>query len=75
MTGAQLALAWVRAKQPSFLPLVGARTRAQLDDALSALEKTLSASDVVALESLVPAEAIRGTRYGEEQMRHLDSER
>jgi aryl-alcohol dehydrogenase-like predicted oxidoreductase len=75
LTTAQLALAWVRAKQPSLLPLVGARTRAQIDDALGALEKPLSASDVAALESLVPAQAIRGMRYAEEQMRHLDSER
>ncbi len=75
LTSAQLALAWVRAKQPSLVPLVGARTRAQFDDALGALEKPLSPADIAALESLVPAEAIRGTRYAEEQMRHLDSER
>ena len=32
MTPAQLALAWVLAKQPTLVPVVGARTRAQLDD-------------------------------------------
>lgn len=73
MTPAQLAIAWVRAKQPRLLPLVGARTRAQLSDALGALEHALSASDVEALESLLPP--IQGTRYGAEQMAHLDSER
>jgi aryl-alcohol dehydrogenase-like predicted oxidoreductase len=75
MTRAQLALAWVLAKQPSFVPVVGARTRKQLDDALAALDKPLSAADAAALEALVPHEAIAGGRYGAEQLRHLDSER
>jgi aryl-alcohol dehydrogenase-like predicted oxidoreductase len=75
MTPAQLALAWVLAKQPSFVPVVGARTRKQIDDALDTLDKPLSASDVAAVAELVPAAAIAGTRYAEEQMKHLDSER
>jgi aryl-alcohol dehydrogenase-like predicted oxidoreductase len=75
LTPAQLALAWVLAKQPTLVPIVGARTRAQLDDALVALDKPLSASDVTALETLVPKDAIGGTRYAAEQMKHLDSER
>jgi aryl-alcohol dehydrogenase-like predicted oxidoreductase len=75
ITAAQLTLAWVRAKQPSFVALVGARTRAQLDDALGALRAPLSPADVAALESLVPADAIAGPRYAAEQMKNLDSER
>jgi aryl-alcohol dehydrogenase-like predicted oxidoreductase len=75
MTPAQLLLGWVLAKQPTLVPVVGARTRAQLEDALGALEKPLSAKDVAALEALVPADAIAGTRYQEEQMKHLDSEK
>lgn len=75
MTPAQLAIAWVRAKQPGFLPVIGARTRAQLADALGSLDKTLSASDLDALDALVPAGAFEDTRYAEEQMKHLDSER
>ncbi len=75
MSASQLALAWVLAKQPGFVPVVGARTRAQLDDALAALDKPLSASDVAAVEALFPPDAIAGTRYGAEQMKHLDSER
>ena len=75
LTPAQLALAWVLAKQPTLVPIVGARTRAQLDDALVALDKPLSASDVAALEAIVPKDAIGGTRYGAEQMKYLDSER
>jgi aryl-alcohol dehydrogenase-like predicted oxidoreductase len=65
----------VLAKQPALVPVVGARTRVQLEDALGALEKPLPAKDVAALETLVPANAIAGTRYQEEQMKHLDSEK
>jgi aryl-alcohol dehydrogenase-like predicted oxidoreductase len=54
---------------------VGARTRAQLDDALGALRTPLSPADVAALEGLVPADAIAGPRYAVEQMKNLDSER
>jgi aryl-alcohol dehydrogenase-like predicted oxidoreductase len=75
MTLAQVTLAWVLAKQPALVPIVGTKTRAQLDDALGALDKPLSAADVAALEEVLPKGAISGTRYGEEQMRHLDSER
>jgi aryl-alcohol dehydrogenase-like predicted oxidoreductase len=72
MTPGQLAIAWVLARQPAFVPLVGAKTVAQLDDALGALERPLSKDDVAALEALVH---ISGERYGAEQMKHLDSER
>jgi aryl-alcohol dehydrogenase-like predicted oxidoreductase len=75
MTPAQLAIAWTRAKAPDFVTLVGARKRAQLDDALGALDHPLSADDVRALEALITPEAVAGTRYGADQMRHLDSER
>lgn len=72
MTPGQLAIAWVLARQPAFVPVVGAKTQAQLDDALGALQRPLSKVDVTALESLV---SISGERYGAEQMHHLDSER
>ncbi|HEU5075649.1 MAG TPA: aldo/keto reductase, partial [Polyangiaceae bacterium] len=75
MTPAQVALGWVLAKQPGFVPIVGARTRAQLDDALAVLDKPLSPSDVAALERIVPAGAIEGTRYPAPHMKDLDSER
>jgi aryl-alcohol dehydrogenase-like predicted oxidoreductase len=74
-TPAQLLLAWVLAKQPALVPVIGARTRAQVDDALGAIEHPLSPSEVAALEGLVPNDAIAGTRYAAEQMKHLDSEK
>ncbi len=75
ITLGQLAIAWVLARQPALVPVVGAKTGAQLDDALGALEHPLSKADVDALEELVPATAFAGDRYVPEQMRHLDSER
>jgi aryl-alcohol dehydrogenase-like predicted oxidoreductase len=72
---AQLAIAWSRARCPDFVTLAGARTTAQIDEALDALAHPLSAADMTALEALVPEDAIAGTRYAEPQMAHLDSER
>jgi aryl-alcohol dehydrogenase-like predicted oxidoreductase len=75
MSPAQLAIAWVRARQPEFVPLVGARTRAQLEDALASADRSLTGDDLARLESLLPPGGVAGDRYGAEQMRHLDSER
>jgi aryl-alcohol dehydrogenase-like predicted oxidoreductase len=75
MTPAQVAVAWVLARQPTRVPVVGARTRGQLEDALGALAHPLSGADLEALEAIVPSGAIAGTRYAAEQMKHLDSER
>lgn len=72
---AQLAIAWVLAKQPRAVPVIGARTRAQLAEALGALAVTLAPEEIARLEEAVPASAVAGTRYDEHQMRMLDSER
>ena len=75
MKPAQLAIAWALAKQPRFVPIVGARTRLQLRDALAALDRPLTTADLQALEALVPEGAFAGSRYDATQMKHLDSER
>lgn len=72
MTPAQLAIAWVTARQPGFVPVLGARTLAQLEDALGSLDRSLSAEELAELETLVQ---VSGERYDPGQMRHLDSER
>ena len=71
----QLAIAWVAAQGLDILPVVGARTRAQLSDALGALNLVLSPEDLRAIEKAAPAEAVAGSRYAEAQMAHLDSEK
>jgi aryl-alcohol dehydrogenase-like predicted oxidoreductase len=63
------------AKGPRILPVMGSRTRRQLEDALGALSVTLTADEVAQIERAIPAEAVAGTRYAAPQMEHLDSER
>jgi aryl-alcohol dehydrogenase-like predicted oxidoreductase len=72
---AQLAIAWVLAKGPAIVPVVGARTRAQLEESLGALEVGLSAADLARIEEAILPSAVAGSRYDEHQMRLLDSER
>lgn len=74
-TPAQLCVAWVVAKQPRLMPLIGARTRAQLADVLGALDRPLAADEVAAVEAVVAPDTIAGARYPEPAMAHLDSER
>jgi aryl-alcohol dehydrogenase-like predicted oxidoreductase len=57
------------------VPVIGARTRAQLAESLGALEVRLSADEKAAIEAAVPAADVAGQRYDEHQMRILDSER
>jgi aryl-alcohol dehydrogenase-like predicted oxidoreductase len=75
LTPGQLVLTWALAKEPGFVPVIGAKNRAQLADSLAALSRPLSPSDLRELEALVPPDAIAGTRYAPELMKHLDSEK
>jgi aryl-alcohol dehydrogenase-like predicted oxidoreductase len=75
VSATQLAIAWVLAKGSTIVPLIGARTRAQLAESLSALDVTLTPAELVEIEEAIPASAVAGSRYGEDQMRILDSER
>ncbi|MFJ2704816.1 aldo/keto reductase [Streptomyces sp. NPDC087428] len=74
-TVTQAAIAWVAAQGQDIVPVVGARTRAQLTESLAAADLKLSADDLAALERIAPPEAVSGTRYAEWQMAYLDSER
>jgi aryl-alcohol dehydrogenase-like predicted oxidoreductase len=74
-TVAQLAIAWVLSRGEGIIPLVGARRRDRLAEALGALDLALSAADLARIERAVPAEAVAGTRYDARQMDMLDSER
>ncbi len=62
-TVAQLAIAWVAAQGADIVPLVGARTRERLAEALPALALDLTADDLAEIEQAVPAGAARGDRY------------
>jgi aryl-alcohol dehydrogenase-like predicted oxidoreductase len=75
VTVAQLAVAWVASRGEDIIPLIGARRVEQLEEALGAAEVELSDDDLARIEAAVPADAAAGSRYGEAQMRMLDSER
>jgi aryl-alcohol dehydrogenase-like predicted oxidoreductase len=75
VTVAQIAIAWALHRGDDIVPLVGSRTRAQLVEALGALDVKLEASEIAALENAVPRNAAAGARYPAPAMGDLDSER
>lgn len=74
-TVAQTAIGWVLARGEDIVPLVGARRRERLSEALGTLDLTLSSADLVRIEQAVPASEVAGERYNTHQMAMLDSER
>jgi aryl-alcohol dehydrogenase-like predicted oxidoreductase len=72
---AQRAIAWALSRGNDIVPLVGARRRDRLSEALGALDVKLMADDLARLEKAVPPDAVAGTRYDAAQMAMLDSER
>jgi aryl-alcohol dehydrogenase-like predicted oxidoreductase len=75
VTSSQLAIAWVLAKGTNIVPVIGARTRAQLTESVGALKVQLSPTDMTRIEATITPSSVAGTRYDEHQMRMLDSER
>jgi aryl-alcohol dehydrogenase-like predicted oxidoreductase len=74
-TVAQLAIAWALSRGEDIVPLVGARRRDRLAEALGAVELELDADELARIEAAVPAGAAAGERYHDAQMASLDSER
>jgi aryl-alcohol dehydrogenase-like predicted oxidoreductase len=72
---AQLAIAWVAAQGNDIVPLVGARRRDRLTEALGALEVKLQPSHLAELAKAFPPGVAAGERYPEAQLAHMDSER
>lgn len=75
VTVAQLAIAWVAQRGDDIIPLVGARRRDRLAEALGALNVTLTPEDLAAIEAVAPRDAAAGHRYPAAMLHHLDSER
>lgn len=75
LTVGQLAIAWVLSRGSGIVPIVGARTRSQLNEAIGAIDVAFSPDIVKTIEGLVPPGSVAGDRYAPQQMAHLDSER
>lgn len=73
-TPAQLCVAWALAKEPKFVPIIGARKPSHLD-VLDVLDKPLTRDELAELERVVPKDAFKGSRYSAPQMALLDSEK
>ncbi len=74
-TTSQAAIAWVLSRGEEIIPIIGARKRSQLADALGALDLQLDADDLAAIERAAPADAVKGGRYDARAMAALDSEK
>jgi aryl-alcohol dehydrogenase-like predicted oxidoreductase len=72
---AQVAIAWVAAQGKDIVPLVGARRRDRLTEALGALDVKLTPAHLAALAKAIPPDAAAGGRYADAQLAHMDSEK
>jgi aryl-alcohol dehydrogenase-like predicted oxidoreductase len=67
-TAAQLAIAWVLARGQDIIPLIGARTRSRLAEALPALDLKLTDEDLTRIDAAFPVGAVAGDRYDKHGM-------
>ena len=72
---AQIVIAWALAQGDDIIPVIGARRRDRLTEALGSLDVRLSPGDLAEIERAAPADAIKGGRYPDAVLAHMDSER
>jgi aryl-alcohol dehydrogenase-like predicted oxidoreductase len=71
-TAAQLALAWVLAQGDDIVPIPGTKQSRYVDENIGALDVSLTADDLVALDQTFAPDAVAGTRYSQSGMRVLN---
>jgi aryl-alcohol dehydrogenase-like predicted oxidoreductase len=71
LSPAQAAIAWVAAQGKDIIPVIGARRRDRLNDALGALAAPLTQSDLALIEAAVPNGAAAGGRYPADRLINL----
>ncbi len=67
-TPAQLALAWVLARDPHIVPIPGTRRRVALEENIAAAGVQLTSADLAAINRVFPPDAAAGARYPEAAM-------
>ena len=67
-TPAQLALAWILARNEDIVPIPGTKKVARLEENAGALNITLSPDDLAQLDDIAPHGVAAGTRYPEAMM-------
>ena len=72
VTPAQLALAWMLAQSPSFVPIPGTTKLHRLDENIGAAAIELSAEDLATIERAFAGIAVQGERYPPQQQARID---
>ncbi len=65
---AQIALAWLLAQGDDIVPIPGSKRRVTLEDSMGAVDVTLTADDLAALDAAAPRGGTAGPRYHERMM-------
>jgi aryl-alcohol dehydrogenase-like predicted oxidoreductase len=73
-TRAQLAVAWLLAKQPFIVPIPGTRNPSHVIENVAAAYFRLSSSLVERLDALINERTVAGPRYNEATQREIDTE-
>jgi aryl-alcohol dehydrogenase-like predicted oxidoreductase len=71
-TPAQIAIAWILAQKPWFVPIPGTTKLHRLDENLAAANVELTADDLQEIESAAARITPEGARYAEAQQRTID---
>ena len=74
LSPSQAAIAWVAAQGEDIVPVLGARTRTRLAEAIAAMDAELDAAGAGKIEAAVPRGSVAGDRYAAPMMKMLDSE-
>ena len=74
MTPAQLALAWLVAKDNCITPIPGSRSFAHIKENWETLGKTIQPETVAALDELINQNSVSGPRYNKAQQHEIDTE-
>jgi len=72
VTPTQLALAWVLAQGSDIVPIPGTKRRRYLEENVGAVDVTLSAEELEAIEQVAPAGVATGERYPAAAMKTLN---
>jgi aryl-alcohol dehydrogenase-like predicted oxidoreductase len=71
-TPAQVALAWLLARQPWIAPIPGTRRLERLDENLGAVGLVLTPDDIAELDEASASVQVQGERYPERLQRMID---
>jgi aryl-alcohol dehydrogenase-like predicted oxidoreductase len=72
VTTAQIALAWILARKPWFVPIPGTTKLHRLEENIAAATIELTAADLEAIENAVSGIAVAGERYSPQQAARID---